>query len=312
MLVGPVEAATPLIGRLSVADRERLTLVPATQHIGMGEQPARAVRAKRDASVAVAARLVATGEADAVVSAGSTGATMTAAVVALGRLPGISRPALAAVMPALRAPLVLLDVGANPGATAELLVQYALVGAVYARVRLGIDEPRVGLLNVGTEAGKGDAVRRAVAPRLEQALLGQPARFLGNVEAQAVALGGVADVVVTDGFTGNVLVKGIEGVLQAVAEQAGPAAENVLGALAADPAGGAILLGVDGVVVVGHGATGAPALAACVTAAAAAVREDLLGRVRDALGDMSSISRTAAGVAMRSSEATRSPDLERR
>jgi glycerol-3-phosphate acyltransferase PlsX len=303
LLVGPADVATRLLEPHASDLTSRVTIVPASQLIGMAERPARAVRAKRDASVVVAMRSLRDGHADAVVSAGSTGATMAAAVTALGRLPGISRPALAAVLPAPRGPVVLLDVGANPGATSELLVQFALAGIAYARVRFGMDRPRVGLLNVGTEPGKGDAVRRAVEPRLEQALLGEPAVFVGNVEAQAVAVGGEADVVVTDGFTGNVLLKGIEGTVQAVgaALRAAGSSTVELEPFDAESHGGAVLLGVDAIVVVGHGASSPAALAACVRGAADAAA-GLLPRVRDALGGMSSISRTAAGVAMRGGE----------
>lgn len=310
LLVGPPEAVegSPLQdGELA----GRVRIRPAREVIGMDEPPARAVRAKRDATVVSAMRAVADGSADAVASAGSTGATMAAAVTVLGRLPGISRPALAAVIPTPDQPVVLLDVGANPGASAELLVQFALAGVSFARVRLGIDAPRVGLLNVGTEPGKGDAVRRAVEPRLEQALLGGTASFVGNVEADAVALGGVADVVVTDGFTGNVLVKGIEATVAAVVAVLAAAPEGQRGTEALrsrlvpmrpEGQGGAVLLGVDGIVVVGHGAAGAAAVAACIRAAADAVRGRLLPRVRDALGRMSVLSKTAAGVAMRGGE----------
>jgi glycerol-3-phosphate acyltransferase PlsX len=305
VLVGPPELVSDVLASAPRAGH-RVTVLPATDHVRMDEQPVRAVRAKRDASVVVAMRSVRDGSADAVVSVGSTGATMATAVTVLGRLPGISRPALAVVLPAPRAPVVLLDVGANPGATAELLVQFALAGAAFAQVRLGLDAPRIGLLNVGTEAGKGDAVRRAVEPRLEQALLGESATFAGNVEADAVALGGVVDVVVTDGFTGNILIKGIEATVDAVGRALDPDGDGTsrsrLAPLRPDAQGGAVLLGVDGVVVVGHGASDAPAVAACVAAAAEAVSGRVLPRVRDALGRMSVLSKTAAGVAMRGGE----------
>jgi glycerol-3-phosphate acyltransferase PlsX len=305
VLVGPPE----LIGNSPVHEadlRKRVVCVPAHEVIGMGEQPARAVRAKRDASVVTAMRVLRDEGADAVVSAGSTGATMAAAVTVLGRLPGFSRPALAAVLPAPVAPVVLLDVGANPGASAELLVQFALAGVSFARVRLGLEIPRVGLLNVGTEPGKGDAVRRAVEPRLEQALLGEPATFVGNVEADAVALGGIADVVVTDGFTGNVLIKGIEATIDAilgvVGDESTRRSRDLLRPMRPEQQAGAVLLGVDGVVVVGHGASGAAAVEGCIRGAAEAVRGRLLPRVRDVLGRMSVLSKTAAGVAMRGGE----------
>jgi phosphate acyltransferase len=289
VLVGPPAVAADVLAAAPQFSA-RVTVLPAAERVRMDEQPARAVRAKRDATVVVAMRALREGSVDAVVSVGSTGATMAAAVTLLGRLPGISRPALAAVLPAPRSPVVLLDVGANTGATAELLVQFALAGAAFARVRLGLPAPRVGLLNVGSESGKGDAVRRAAGARLEQALRDAQATFVGNVEADAVALGGSADVVVTDGFTGNVLIKGIEATADALAHALAAAGDDEacvrLASFRPEAQGGTVLLGVDGVVVVGHGASDAPAVAACI---AAATR-------------MSVISKTAAGVAVRGGE----------
>jgi glycerol-3-phosphate acyltransferase PlsX len=244
----------------------------------MDEEPVRAVRAKPAASIVVATRLVRDGKAAAVVSAGSTGATMAAAIVSLGRLPGISRPPLAAVIPSPNGPVVLLDVGANPAATPDLLVQFAQLGVAYARVRLGLPVPRVGLLNVGTEPGKGDRLRRSAGIRLEQALRDRQASYVGNVEGHAVPLGGVADVVVTDGLTGNILVKGIEGTVHAMGLNRTP---EPFGSASQ---GGAILLGVDGVVVVGHGASTAPAIAACISHAADVAAHEVLPGVREARG----------------------------
>jgi glycerol-3-phosphate acyltransferase PlsX len=237
----------------------RLRLVAAPQGIGMAEDPIRAVRSRPDASVVVAARLVAEHEADAFVSAGSTGATIAAAVVALGRSHGWTRPALAATLPGPRGDVLLLDVGANPRSTVEMLRQFALAGLEHVRATTALERPRVGLLNLGTEPGKGDPLRRAAAGELESAVTKAGGEYVGNVEGYAVPLGGVADVVVTDGFSGNVLLKGIEGTIEALG--------------AAPPSGtraGAILLGVAGVVVVGHGASSERDIAACIRLAAEA------------------------------------------
>lgn len=253
------------VGERLLADRGatgRLSLVEASEVVGMDEDPARAVRTKKDSSVRVAHRLVRDGDCDAAVSVGSTGAALASAVLALGRL--TSRPALAVVVPARSGPVVLLDVGATVDCTAEHLAQHALLGVAYAEA-LGIPEARVGLLNVGSEPGKGDQLRKAAF----EALSALPIRFVGNVEGQDVALGGPADVIVTDGFSGNVLLKGMEGATARV--DGGPLPVS------------AMLLGVGGVSVVGHGAATAHDVAACVRAAACAVRDGLVERLRLAL-----------------------------
>jgi glycerol-3-phosphate acyltransferase PlsX len=282
VLVGPEEVAAELLDRRNASGR--FAVVNATQHIAMDEDPARAVRAKRDASVRVAARLVRDGAADATVSAGSTGAALAAALFTLGRLPGVTRPAIAVVVPALHGPVVLLDAGANPDAGPDLLAQFALTGAAYATTR-GVRTPRVGLLSNGAEPGKGDETRRAAYALLEAL----PIAFAGNVEGHDVALGGRADVVVTDGFTGNVLLKGIEGALA----MTGTTPERL------DPQrhGGALLLGVDGVAVLGHGSSTARAVASCVGLAADAVADGLLPRLRATLEALVARRREAAGLA---------------
>ena len=235
------------------------------------------------------------GDADAVVSCGSTGAVLAAAVLGLGRLPGVARPSLAVVVPGLDGRVVYLDAGATVQADAELLLASALQGAAYAATALGVAEPRVALLSTGSEPGKGDDVRRAAAALLAEALADLPPRDVGLVEGHDVPRGAAADVVVTDGFTGNVLLKGLEGtwaaLLRAVAEEADGADVPPEVATAAralvrrafarmDPSsgGGALLLGVPGVVVVGHGSADAAHVATCVAAAARAVREDVPGR----------------------------------
>ncbi len=294
VLVGPVDIAERLLEQRGAAGR--FALAPASQVVGMHEDPARAVRAKRDATVRVASRLVRDGQADAVVSVGSTGAALAAAVFTLGRLRGMGRPALAAVVPAKAGPLVFLDAGATTEATPELLAQFALAGVAFAQVRLGIARPRVGLLTNGEEPGKGDPLRKDAY----DALAALPVDFVGNVEGRDVPHGGRADVVVTDGFTGNVLLKGLEGaatmlteVLTAAfnataarrvaARELLPALLEATAPMSPDALGGAVLLGVNGVCVVGHGASSPRAVASCIGVAAQAAREGLVPKVQQAL-----------------------------
>ena len=297
VLVGPVDLAQALLAERGATGRFRL--VAASQVVGMDEDPAKAVRAKRDATVRVAARLVRDGEADAMVSVGSTGAALAAAVFTLGRLRGMSRPALAAIIPAAAGPLVFLDAGANTEATPEMLAQFALAGVALAQVRLGIQDPRVGLLSIGEEPGKGDELRK----RAYAALSALPIEFVGNVEGKDVPHGGRADVVVTDGFTGNVLAKGLEGAAsmltsvlsealtatperRAAAKELLPALGEATAHLNPEALGGAVLLGVGGVVVVGHGASTPRGVESCIRVAVQAVREALLPRITEALSDL--------------------------
>jgi glycerol-3-phosphate acyltransferase PlsX len=298
VLVGPLQRARELVERRRPVP-DRLSFASATEVVGMGEDPARAVRAKRDATVRVCARLVrdgsSAGGADAMVSIGSTGAALAAAVFTLTRLRGVARPPLAAVIPAAAGPLVFLDVGATVEAGPGLLASFALVGAAYARVRLGVEDPRVGLLTVGEEAGKGDALRK----QAHEALAALPVRFVGNVEGGDVPRGGTADVVVTDGFTGNVLAKGLEAAAASVTSAvhahlaAAGAPGHVLAAVPGATAhmspevlGGAVLLGVKGVVVVGHGGSSARGVASCVVAAADAARDGLVERTAQAMAEL--------------------------
>jgi len=297
ILVGPVEVAQRLLAARGATGR--LEVVAATQVVGMDEEPARAVRTKRDATVRVAARLVRDGAADALVSVGSTGAALAAALFTLGRLRGAGRPALAVVIQAKAGPLVFLDAGASVDATPDLLAQYALAGVALAQVRLGIVRPRVGLLTIGEESGKGDLLRRQAAVLLAAL----PVDFVGSVEGRDVPHGGVADVVVTDGFTGNVLAKGLEGAVSMVTEALlaafdatparraaalvlQPAVAEVTGHLSPDAFGGGFLLGVRGVCVVGHGDASPRAVASCIGVAAEAVRDALVPRIGEALAQL--------------------------
>ena len=253
LLVGDPQAISDscaALGHTGLPDGAEV--VPAVGAVAMDEDPAIALRGKPQASVRVGVELVASGRAAAFVSAGSTGATLAAALLGLGRLPGVRRPVVAAVLPFGRSGVVLVDAGGSPDAQPEALVAYSRMGACYASA-LGVPVPRVGLLNVGAEAGKGNALAKTAHDLLrDRSDAGMT--FVGNVEPQAVH-DGVIDVVVTDGFTGNVFLKTVE-------------AFGDRGGSLRDPAGAAVLLGVPGEVLVAHGAARADDVAAAVRTAA--------------------------------------------
>jgi glycerol-3-phosphate acyltransferase PlsX len=276
-------------GYLSTLERQPGVGILATSEvIGMDEDPGRAVRVKRDSSLVRCAEAVRQGRACAMVSAGNTGAAMASALLRMGRLPGVSRPAIATVIPVPGStPTVLLDSGANVDCTAPMLVQFAQMGWALATERFGIRHPRVGILSIGEEATKGNA--------LEAGAAGPDVNFIGNVEGRDVMSDRV-DVVVTDGFTGNVVLKTLEGgvkavvggVLSALTGEAAvkEAAKAVLPALAPlandldpDTYGGAVLLGVEGVCVISHGSSGARAILNAVKVAHHAAADKLVGRI---------------------------------
>ncbi|GAA2224504.1 phosphate acyltransferase PlsX [Micromonospora olivasterospora] len=271
LLVGPAEAADEVIGALDPAQRARVTVRPVRSAVGMADHP---VAARADSTVRSAVTAVRDGIADAAVSAGATGATVTAAALALGRWPHVRRPALVATLPALAGPVVLLDVGGSLEPGPATLARHALLGAAYAAVAHAVAEPRVGLLSVGTEAGKGDRLRRAADHALAAVPLPCGARYVGFVEGYDLASGTRADVVVTDGFTGNVLLKAIEG---AYAMAGGPPASG--GAPRA-----AALLGVAGTVVVCHGAARGEDVASGIALAAHLWRRGATDTVAALLG----------------------------
>ena len=265
ILVGDVPRLEREIASYGKGTPATVSLADAPDVIGMGEHPATALRAKRRSSIVVATNLVKDGDADAVVSAGSTGATMAAAVFRLGRVEGIDRPALPAHMVTATGPVMILDVGANVDSDPENLVQFAAMGAIFAEHVLHVRNPRIGLLNIGEESEKGDTLTREAHERLTQADL----HFVGNIEAHDM-IAHRADVVVCDGFVGNVVIKFFEGltsfIFRAVREdlQQGPIAPLALLALRPgfdrlkarfdyERYGGAPLLGVKGVSVVTHG-----------------------------------------------------------
>jgi glycerol-3-phosphate acyltransferase PlsX len=271
-LVGPPARLEEELQRHTGADPARLRIVPAGSFVTMAESPAAALRRKPDATIRVAADLVASGKAGALFSAGHTGATVIAAHGAFGMLPGVGRPALAATIPAGDRPAVLLDVGASVECRPQHLLQFAVMGAAYARVALGVEQPRVGLLSIGEEETKGNELTREAHRLLKTA----PLSFTGNIEARNLFSGG-ADVIVCDGFTGNVALKVSEGLVDMVERRLQDELSSTLtmrvGGLLTRRAlrhfrrrvdyseyGGAPLLGLAGIAVVGHGRSSAKAV----------------------------------------------------
>ncbi len=299
-VAGAVDAAARgvdvvLVGRGEVVEPElakqdaNLPLVEAPDVIGMGDDPARALRDKPNASINVAARLVREGEAEGLVSAGSTGAAMAASAILIGRVDRTAPPSIASIFPTPGSPTLVLDSGANPDVSAQNLVQFAIMGSVGAEVLLGVANPRVGLLTNGEEKGKGRSLEREAYELLEKA----PIRFVGNVEGRDVAAD-KADVIVTDGFTGNVFLKTMEGAAQvimryaleaisnlepSVQESVLPALDEVRRKLDYETYGGAHLLGVKAAVVIAHGSSSRMAISNALGMASDAAAQDLPGRM---------------------------------
>src|SRR5580765_7498937 len=271
-LVGPTAVLDAELRRHGAVDSRRIRLIDAPDVVAMDESPSAALRRKPGASIKVAAEAVARGEAAGLFSAGHTGATVMAAHGAFGMLPGVDRPALAATIPTRRRPAVLLDVGASAECRPQHLLQFAVMGEVYTRVILGTPSPRIGLLSTGAEATKGNELTREAHRLLKAARL----NFVGNVEARDV-YSGDADVIVCDGFTGNVALKISEGLVEVVegllSEELSSTVTMRVGSLLTRRAlrhfrmrvdyseyGGAPLLGVAGVTIVGHGRSSAKAV----------------------------------------------------
>jgi glycerol-3-phosphate acyltransferase PlsX len=268
-----------------------IEIVEAPDVVGMTESPAAALRRKPGASIRVAADLVAQKRAGALVSAGHTGATVMAAYGAFGTIPGVDRPALAAVIPTRERPAVLVDAGANVECRPHHLLQFAVMGSVYARIAYGTDRPRVGLLSIGEEATKGNDLTRE-AHRLLKA---SPLNFIGNVEGRDI-YGGSADVIVCDGFTGNVVLKTSEGLVETVEALLGDELRGTfssqVGYLLSRRAfrrfrrrvdyseyGGAPLLGVAGLAIIGHGRSSAKAIRNAIAMASRFATSDFIPRV---------------------------------
>jgi glycerol-3-phosphate acyltransferase PlsX len=304
-VAGAIDAAARGVDVLLVGDETQirehlagtglsLTIVHAPEVVEMGEDPARAIREKPLSSVATCARLVREGEAAGFVSAGSTGAAMASAAIIIGRLRGVVRPTIASVFPTEGSPTVVLDSGANPEVKPEHLVQFAEMGAALSETYFDISNPRVGLLNIGEEKGKGRTLDKDAYALLESA----PVNFIGNVEGRDVATDR-ADVIVTDGFTGNVFLKTTEGaallttrlILAALESAPNEVRSEVLPRL--DPikrrmdyeeTGGAHLLGTKGVVVIAHGSSTRRAIANALRMASDGASRGLVERVAHRIG----------------------------
>jgi phosphate acyltransferase len=278
-------------------DTHGLPLVVAPDRIEMADKPAEAVRAKPDSSLVAAVRAVGVGEADAVVSAGNTGAMLAAGLLHLRRIPGVMRPAIAVPIPAREGVSVLLDAGANADARAEHLLQFGHMGSIFSEELLGVASPKVQLLSIGEEDEKGNALTLDAHALLR----GSGLNFHGNLESREL-LRGDADVVVTDGFTGNVALKLLEGtikdLLDALRSEIGSTTTGKLGGLLIRPAarrlrtrfdpdtyGGAYLLGLRGLAVIAHGSSGRRAVANAIRLAARGVDHRVVDRLAERLGE---------------------------
>ena len=291
-LVGRETAIRQIMGRLGVRG-DAVLIVDAPDVIEMDEPPAQAVRRKKSASLVVCADLVRDGEADGMFSAGNTGAGMAVSLFKFGRITGIDRPAIALPLPNMNGDTLLLDAGANVDVGPHCLVQYAVMGSIYSREIQGVENPRVGLVNIGEEECKGNELSREALILLKAA----PVNFVGNIEGPDLFNGRV-DVVVCDGFTGNVILKVAEGVAEFVMQQIrvevdgnpllkipaallGPAFRRIRRRTDYGERGGALLLGVNGVCLIGHGRSNAQAVANAVRTTGEAVRHGIIEKIRE-------------------------------
>lgn len=310
IVAGAVQAADELgvpvvlVGRPDeIGDTHGLEVIEASEVIAMDADAANSVRTMKDSSLVRAAEAVRDGRASAMVSAGNTGATMASALLRMGRIKGVARPAIATPLPVPGSdrPTVLLDAGANAECSPEWLVQFAQMGAVFSRQRYGIESPKVALLSIGEEPTKGTPLVKETHKILAQGewIGATGAEFIGNVEGRDL-LTDAADVVVTDGFTGNVALKTLEGSLktligalfeafgstpeaQAATEQLMPALLPLYASLDPDNTGGAMLLGVDGVCIISHGSSGATAMVNAIRVARDMVATDVVGHLSRAV-----------------------------
>src|SRR6202162_3167762 len=290
-LVGLPSSVQPLLD-----SHPRLRLVPCSQVIAMDEHPAQAVRSKPDSSISVCARMCKEGRTDGWISAGNSGAVMAAALLIQGRIRGVDRPALGSIVPTKDGFAYFIDVGANVDSKPEYMVQFAMMGAVYAREMLGRADPRVGLLSNGEEEGKGDERVKETTRLLKGTLPG----FVGNIEPKDI-YGARADVIVADGFVGNVAIKMAEAtadfLFRNLRDEIPKTMRGKLGGMLIRPGvrqvrarvdwrefGGAPLLGIDGVAVVAHGRSDARAIKNAIRVTCDAVQNQLVGKIRAEVG----------------------------
>lgn len=291
-----------LVGRAAeIGDTGGIEVIEASEVIAMNADPGSSVRMKKDSSLVRAAEAVRDGRASAMVSAGNTGATMASALLRTGRIRGVSRPAIATAIPGpVGPPTVLLDSGANAECKPDWFVQFGHMGAIFARSRFGIEKPRIGLLSIGEEAGKGSPlVKDAWSLMDAENWDASRAIFVGNVEGRDL-MGPEVDVVVTDGFTGNVALKTLEGAAQNIisalldafdsTDEAREASARLLPTLTplyhrfnADTYGGAMLLGTKGVCIIGHGSSNAEAISNAISVAFEMVSSDVVGQIGTAV-----------------------------
>lgn len=293
ILVGDQERIQPLLARES--NVQRVAVIHAPETLAMSDKPAENARRKARNSMAVGMELLKSSKAEAFVTAGNTGGAMANALFQLGRIRGVKRPALTALFPVKDGYCVVLDIGANADCKPEYLLQFGVMGCIYAEKVLGKTRPRLGLLSNGEEAGKGNELVKETYPLLQNSGL----NFIGNVEGKEL-FGGQADVVVTDGFTGNVLLKSSEAVAKLIIDllrqELMSSTRTKLGALLAKPAfnqirrmldpaevGAAPLLGIDGLVFIGHGRSDGRALVNAIGVARQAVEANLLAALREAI-----------------------------
>jgi len=298
-LAARTDGIEPVIFGAAGLDTRGLELVETTQVVGMDDKPADVLRTKEDSSLVRAVKAVADGEADAVISPGNTGAMLAAGLVQIRRLQGVRRPAIAVPIPAKNGPCVLVDAGANADCRPEHLLQFATMGAVFAEEILGLAQPTVRLLSIGEEAEKGNQLTLETHALLAASDL----NFQGNAEGRDI-LEGAADVLVTDGFTGNVALKTLEGTIRSVlgglraeieasttTKLGGllirPAARRLRARLDPDTYGGAYLLGLKGLVVIAHGNSSPTAIANATRLAARGVEHDVVGRLAARLSEQS-------------------------
>ncbi|EKE03325.1 MAG: hypothetical protein ACD_20C00215G0009 [uncultured bacterium] len=291
-LVGPIDIIEKELKKYDTSGLD-IKITQADEVIEMDEAPGTAIRRKKNASIVVAVDAVAKGESQALVAAGSTGAAMAASLFGLGRLPGIDRPAIAVTMPTIKQPAILIDAGANSTCEPNMLYQFAAMGSIFSKSIYGVENPRVGLLNIGGESSKGNTLTQNTYKLLAQHQ--DHINFIGNVEGRELFMG-VSDVVICDGFVGNITLKVAEGVanmiLKILKHELNSSIWTKLGAAIAKPAflklkkksdyeeyGGALLLGIKGVCVISHGGSKAYAIKNAIRVAKEAVETDINGKI---------------------------------